>query len=276
MRKISDNKQIQKMEIDILNFVTELCEKNQLTYYLAGGTLLGAIRHNGFIPWDNDVDIAMPRADYKKLCALFDNIKNSRYKIYKIEKNNDCYIPFFKIVDSYTRLYEKTRGIYSDNMGLFIDVFPIDGIENNEMKSIKKLRRIIKWTYRVTNCNTFPDELSTKKKMIRVVWYIIFCKILNREKIFEYLNKKMEEIPFGSTEYVVSTFGARMEKEIIEYSAFAQIIQVEFEGRMYNAPIGYDKYLTQMYGDYMKLPPESERVAPHDIDVYIKEAEDKY
>lgn len=274
MKKINENRQIQKIEIDILNFVVELCEKNNLTYYLAGGTLLGAIRHKGFIPWDNDVDIAMPRPDYNKLCYLFENdIINNRYRMYKLKGNNDCYFPFIKIIDSYTSLREKERGISSESMGVFIDIFPIDGIENNKIVSQKKLKKVRRWVYRVTNCTTFPDNLTIDKKIIRVICFLVFCKVLNREKMFNYLNKIMEKCPFGSTEYVVSTFGARIEKEIIEYSAFSKTVQVEFEDGMYNAPIGYDKYLTQMYGDYMKLPPESQRIVPHDIEVYIKESD---
>ena len=135
--------------------------------------------------------------------------------------------------------------------------------------------KIRDWSYRIANATLYIENLSLWRRLIKKVWQVLIVDVLKREKYFNILVKLLKKFPYGSTEYIVSTYGLRAEKEIIEYSAFAKTIQVEFEGKMYNAPVGYDKYLTQMYGDYMKLPPESERLVPHDIEVYIKEGDDK-
>lgn len=271
MRKITDIETLQKIEIEILDYVVCICKQNGLMYFLAGGTLLGAIRHKGFIPWDNDIDIAMPRNDYEKLCEILREMSGIEYQLIELRDDNMYYCPFVKVVNDRTILKENAGGESIMPLGVYIDIFPIDGIENNDKKSVKRYLKIRDWSYRIANATLYIENLSFWRRLIKKVWQVLIVDVLKREKYFNILVKLLKKFPYGSTEYIVSTYGLRAEKEIIEYSAFAQTINVEFEGKMYNAPVGYDKYLTQMYGDYMKLPPESERVAPHDIVVYLKE-----
>lgn len=271
MKKIIDLEKIQKIEIEILDYVACICKQYRLMYFLVGGTLLGAIRHKGFIPWDNDIDIAMPRNDYETLCEILRKSHDIKYKLIELRDDNTYYCPFVKVVNDKTILKENIGGNSIMPLGVYIDIFPIDGIENNDKKSVKRYLKIRDWSYRIANATLYIENLSFWRRLIKKIWQLLIVDVLKREKYFNKLVKLMKKYPYGSTEYIVSTYGLRAEKEVIEYSVFAQTIQVEFEGKMYNAPVGYDKYLTQMYGDYMKLPPESERVAPHDIVVYLKE-----
>lgn len=271
MKKITDIKSLQKIEIKILDYVVDLCKQYRLTYFLVGGTLLGAIRHKGFIPWDNDIDIAMPRNDYEKLCEILRKKSGTKYSLIELREDNMYYCPFVKVVNDKTILKETVGGDSIMPLGVYIDIFPIDGIKNNDKKSVKRYLKIRNWCYRIAKATLYIENLSLWRKIVKKIWHFLIVDVLKREKYFNRLVKLMKKYPYGSTEYIVSTYGLRAEKEVIEYSAFAQTINVEFEGKMYNAPVGYDKYLTQMYGDYMKLPPESERVAPHDIVVYLKE-----
>lgn len=271
MKKIENLKEIQNIQADILEYTVSICKQNNLKYFLAGGTLLGAIRHHGFIPWDNDIDISMPRNDYEKLCDILKNAYEVRYSMIKLSDDNDYCCPFIKIIDTHTLLKELAYGKEIMSLGIGIDIFPIDGIKNKKAFSVKKFVELRKIAYRIARCKWIPNNISAKKRLVKRICYFIIANTFGREKTLKVIDHILKKYPYGSTEYIVSTYGLRAEKEIIEYSAFAQTINVEFEGKMYNAPVGYDKYLTQMYGDYMKLPPESERVAPHDIVVYLKE-----
>lgn len=268
MKKIENIKEIQNVELDILDYVTEICRENGLRYFLAGGTLLGAVRHKGFIPWDNDVDISMPRPDYIKLIDIMEKQSNERYRILRARDDNDYYYPFAKVVDTKTKLIELTRSNSVSNLGLFIDIFPIDTVPTDFDVAEERLRYVNKWGIKIAGSVASAKDLSIFRKITHFIWYALF-KVLGRERCFERVEGKLSYNQFGSTGYIASTYGLRGKKEIIEYQAFASTVELLFEGKKYNCPVGYDKYLKQMYGDYMKLPPEKDRIAPHDVDVYI-------
>ena len=268
MRKTDNLKEIQGLELSILDYITDICKENDLRYFLAGGTLLGAVRHNGFIPWDNDVDISMPRPDYNRLIAIMEKQPVGRYQILSPKNKNDYYYPFAKVVDTKTKLVELTRSNSVSNMGLFIDIFPIDTVPADHNIAVERLRYVNKWGIKIAGSVASDKDLPAFRKVTHFIWYWLF-KGLGREQCLEKVEAKLAYDQFGSTGYIASTYGLREEKEIIEYEAFASAVELPFEGKTYSCPIGYDKYLRQMYGDYMKLPPEKDRVAPHDVEVYI-------
>lgn len=268
MRKVNNLKEIQDLELEILDYVTKVCDENGLRYFLAGGTLLGAVRHNGFIPWDNDVDISMPRPDYNRLIEVMEKQPIGRYRILRPQNKNDYYYPFAKVVDTKTKLVELTRSNSVSNMGLYIDIFPIDTVPSDRNTAVERLHYVNKWGIKIAGSVASAKDLSVFRKITHFIWYGLF-RILGRERCIEKIESKLAYDQFGSTGYIASTYGLREEKEIIEYSAFSSTVKLPFEGKEYECPAGYDRYLKQMYGDYMKLPPEKDRIAPHDVEVYI-------
>lgn len=268
MNKIENLKEIQHLELDILDYVAQVCRENGLRYFLAGGTLLGAVRHKGFIPWDNDVDISMPRPDYIKLIEIMEKQPTGRYRILRVKNGNDYYYPFAKVVDTKTKLIELTRSNSISNVGLYVDIFPIDTVPADFDTAVERLRYVNKWGIKIAGSVASAKGLPMFRKMTHFIWYLLF-KVLGRERCLERVEGKLVYDQFGSTGYIASTYGLREEKEIIEYGAFAGTVELPFEDKKYSCPVGYDQYLRQMYGDYMKLPPERDRIAPHDVDVYI-------
>ena len=198
------------------------------------------------------------------------NNPDKRYKLFEIRNDNDYYYTFIKIVDTMTFVNELTKQSKIKGMGLFVDIFPIDGICEEREDALKRLSYVNKWSDKIAVSVISSKGRSFYRRCTHAFWYILF-QILGREKCNECVNNTMRKTPFGTTNYVVSTYGLRKEKEIIDYECFASTVDVEFEGKKYPAPVGYDKYLTQMYGDYMKLPPVEERIEPHDVEVYLKE-----
>lgn len=274
MKTIDSLEEVQKIEFDILVYIDNYCKKNNLRYFLAGGTLLGAVRHKSFIPWDDDLDIAMPRPDYDKLLENFNSYAVAEELPYCIKfiRNDDNYcFPFAKIQDSRTVINERNRPKFNcSNMGIYVDIFPIDGFPSNESGSVKKLVSVQKKCFRMGLSFSSYINLNFYEKL-KLTFYKIMFSFRNREKLIENEQDKLRKYDFDKSPYVVSTFGMKGEKEIIEQKYFSKAIKMKFVDREFMVPIGYDEYLTQMYGDYMKLPPEEQRISPHDIEAYWRD-----
>ena len=138
MREICNLSEIKKIELDILRAFRSFCEKNSLRYFLAYGTLLGAVRHGGFIPWDDDIDVAMPRTDYERFLKEF---RDERYEVYDLSKKGYFY-PFAKLCDTTTVLIEEMS--VKNSIGVYIDIFPMDGIADNDQSQHSKAKRLMK------------------------------------------------------------------------------------------------------------------------------------
>ena len=274
MNEIKDLNELWSILTDILLDIDGVCKENKLRYFLAGGTLLGAIRHKGFIPWDNDVDISMPREDYKKLIQVYENMPSSRrFGIIKMQKGSNYSCPFIKIIDKRTVLIDKARKTKTENSGVYVDVFPIDGFGDDYEEAKRLLLRYysLGWNYALSKTKWTEYLLSNLRYEIRHVINKARFSLKGIDSLFDQLSDELSKMSFDSSKYVASTFGLRKEKEIILQSCFADSIDVPFEGHSFKAPVGYDQYLRQMYGDYMKLPPVENRVPNHDIVAYWKD-----
>lgn len=266
--KFLNSAEIKKIELDLLLKFDEICKENNLTYWLCGGTLLGAIRHKGFIPWDDDIDVLMPRNDFDKLLELEEKQdKNNVEQIVSWKSGKSIY-PFFKLINTNTVVKER---YLSDKYttGIWIDIFPTDGMPDDDKLIARKFKQIKFWK---TILLTAYSELGTGAS-----WYAILakrilvpiCQRLNTKKICDKINAISSEFPIDTSPYVGGFLWGYGPQEKMPKD-FLETVYVEFEGHSFPAPKRWDYYLTQLYGDYMQLPPENKRIF-HGFQAWYKE-----
>lgn len=265
MKKLS-LREIQLEELTILKEFDAFCGTHKLHYSLAGGTLLGAVRHKGFIPWDDDIDVCMPRPDYEKFLSLASNFGANNSSL-KVEGCLTCPLhcaPFVKIVNTKISIYANH---FRKKSFLWIDVFPVDGIPSHKSNWI-----FIKMEFfrRLLLVYAFKPS-STKsiyKRCIKAFFIFIFPQFkLYLCKLMTMLAKKYE---FGKYENVaVITWGLHGTNEIIPYKTFNKTVKMTFEDMVFPCMGCWEEYLTGLYGDYMQLPPENQR-SSHLMDTVVE------
>lgn len=261
MRKLTVNEQ-REIQLKVLQDVANYCEQNNLRYFLAYGTLIGAVRHNGFIPWDDDIDIAMPRPDYDLFIKSF-NHEYDYTKVLEMSISKKYGIPFAKAYDNRTWIDE--LHYKPEEYGVFVDIFPIDGIKGT--LQFKKMDRFNKLLH-IKKANFTRRSLF---KIIRNYFGKIILLPFSVHDILKRMDKIARQYPFGTTPkagLISVPYGIR---EIVDTSVFEQTTYHEFEGLQFRIPIGYDVWLKSLYGDYMQLPPEEKRVPHHVLDAYWKD-----
>lgn len=257
--------EMQEKLLDILKWFNELCEKENLVYFAQGGTALGAVRHNGFIPWDDDIDVGMPRKYYTRLYELSKEL-NKVTKDYYIEfpEAKDFVYPYCKIYDKRTTLIENTRN--KVERGIYIDVFPIDGIGNTIEESIKNFREVDKY---INMLCTRVCALRSRRKWYKNIGIVLsrFIPdfILNHTKIIKKIEQLSIRFDYDECEYVANICGNWHEKEIMKKDWVKNPVLCEFETTQIYIPENCDAYLSKMYGDYMKLPPKEKQCTHHDF-----------
>lgn len=255
---------LRKVETDILKEVIRVCDIIGVNYYVMYGTLLGAVRHKGFIPWDDDIDIGFLRADYETFIREAPKYLPEYYFVQTNESDPDCPYNFGKVRDSRTTFIESSIKDFKVNHGAFIDLFPIDFYPEERLeKIIFELKKKIYLT-RIRCDYTLPEELAKNIKggyrnVARKAIKILFRSRKKAVKKLDSLYKSCR-----SSSMVISHNGAwGNEREILPYEWYGEGIKIVFEDIKVNAPCEYDKWLKHMYGDYMQLPPEEKRKAHH-------------
>ena len=271
MKNITQTEQ-KEILFEMLKYVDEICKKNNIKYFLSGGTLIGAIRHKGFIPWDDDIDICVPYNDYRKLITILK--QDNKYNVHNLYDDEDYYYFFTKLTDKRTILIEDNYNRIKD-MGVFLDIFPFfhlpDSIEEYK-KLYKKIKKLEKQYFRFYGYEKYYYNKSKIKSIIKAI--IFFPQFLlkrkykkNRQILLDLIEKNdIVQSNYIGNSIPPNSYILRFTKEI-----FAEMVDAEFEGIKVCVPAGYKEYLTQIYGDYMQLPPENQRVTQHHFKAYWKE-----
>jgi len=273
-------KKMKALETDMLRAFLAVCEKLNLRYYLVGGTLLGAVRHRGFIPWDDDIDVAMPREDYDVFLREGQKYLPEYYFLQHLGSDSAYCMNFAKIRDSRTTFVEYSVRKYPMNHGVFIDVFPLDNYPGTEkeQKTMDYYQKIFKYRIRAAVEVPAPARHSPLVELgLNTLAALTCLPFANLRRALEAREMRQRSVPPG--ELWANYCGAWGKKEIMPVQWFGQGAKLHFEGLEVTGPERYHEYLTQMYGDYMQLPPVEKRVGHHyaefiDLDmpceVYLK------
>lgn len=248
--------ELQKNLLEMMKLFHDTCEKNHLTYYILGGTCLGAIRHKGFIPWDDDMDVGMPRKDYDRFCQMAMNILPSHLEIVYYKNNKKSPFHYIKLIHRNTTLIERSYTNYIE--GLYIDVFPLDGMDQYNIGG--KIRAKIIWICKalmIYSCTTLPKK-ELYKKVIKLV-----AKVIPLSFIHFIVEKLMTINKREKTKLLCNFFGAWEPREIISSSIFGHPTLYSFEDAYFYGPEHAEQYLTSLYGNFMQLPPEKDRICRH-------------
>lgn len=261
MPKAINIDELKAIQLEILQSIHDFCQENNLRYFLAFGTLLGAVRHKGFIPWDDDIDIMMPRKDYESFVKSY---KHSYYKVYDYRLNEEYVHPYAKVADTRTLLAEKAN---MKDIGINVDIFPLDGLADTKEASIDFLKSLvpIKNKFRMKILKPSPKNVWWKRIAIHLSKILVIntsLKSLSKE-----INQHIIDNPHKDAAFLGTPAGTDPHaiNNIYERELFDSYISLPFEGRYFMAPAGYDKILRNYYGDYMQLPPVEKRTSPHTL-----------
>ena len=265
-QEVTDIREIQQMELGIMEYIHEVCQKIGVKYFLAYGSLIGAVRHKGFIPWDDDMDICMLREDYEKLQDYLIANPDERYEVMSYKNNLNYVYPFMKVQDNQTYLLEEDVRIDS-NMGIYVDIFPVDGYEDDSVFKDKMTRLIKK---RQLSCYTFKGITNTKSilnSLIRYISVIIFY-FTNTNKYIRGIDELAQSRKVDDYELVDYLIYKDMNKPVWKREWLKQTITGVFEGKEFMIPKNYHEILTSDYGDYTQLPPVELRFSHHDFQLW--------
>ena len=257
-KKSETVEKMQTIVYEILCEIDSFCRQNDIKYFLSGGTCLGAVRHHGFIPWDDDGDVMMPRKDYEKFISTFGTSTTSRFKILTLDNDKTCNLPYARVWDPNSRIIHKT--VYTPSIGVNVDVFPIDGVSNNPVR-----RKLFYWKLKVLD-NICSE--ATRKEYLPQHRFVALRKIVGRiAKLFgahtfaSMMNSLAKHFDYETSDLVACSLPVHYgERETIEKKYMSKQVYMDFEKSKFAIPSGYDQYLRNLYGDdYMRIPDASKR-----------------
>lgn len=262
-KKIKD---LQLVCLEIFKEIKEICDNHNIEYFMIGGTLLGAVRHKGFIPWDDDLDIGLKREDYNKFLEIAAKKLSDKYFLQTFDTDPNYPLAFAKVRKNNTFLEETHYENIDMHKGIFVDVFPLDKMPNNKFfRKLFLLRLSI--LYRFSLIANLNIQLNTNKK------YEVILKIIRvpfklfripSKRYLEKFNKRIQKYNKSKkSNFIACATNIQNEKIVYDKSWYDKTKKGEFENIEVSIPIETDKSLRKSYGDYMQLPPESERVPHH-------------
>ena len=270
MKEVTEE-ELREIQLGILKDIDSFCKERKIQYFLYAGSLIGAIRHKGFIPWDDDIDICMKRKDYEFFFKHFDSAGFSYRKSICLENNKEYYLAAGKVVDTRTVVIEAVEN--PCELGVFVDIFPMDNIPADFDQLVKLNRKIS--PYRIMlmlkNNRVLPSRVWYRNAVYRLAHLLL--KPVKRGYLLNKISSIAQTYVDDDTcnklaDISVFTYGF---KEVHYKNEFEETVEMPFEGSMFSVPAGYDSILKRMYGDYMKLPPAEKQVTHHVNSVFWKE-----
>ena len=262
-------KLVQERELGILREILKVINKYHLRYYMLGGTLLGAVRHQGFIPWDDDIDIGMPRPDYEKFIKVIESELHDPFDVHSLQSGL-CEFSYYyaRIVDKSLKVLRQ-KAMKDVVLPVWVDVFPLDGVPENdkELRSwLKKARRLHK-EYRISQFEYYYYTTNVWKEKhgeIKTIFRAFLGKtglyhMLDTHKVWKKLDRQLKKYDYDQASRIINFCGYWGIKEMFPKTVYGEGALYPFEDLMLMGPADYDFVLTQMYGDYMTPPEESKR-----------------
>lgn len=255
---------LHEVDLAIVKEVIKICERHGLIYYMLGGTMLGAIRHKGFIPWDDDIDLGMPRKDYEKFLAVAPQELSETLKVinYKTDSNYHYYIT--RIQDTESKVMETRYEKNGEYTHVSIDIFPLDGTPNNKL--LRKLYCFRLMAHRAMMSLHYKDGIDPDRKRSTMEHLMLaILKLLPTDKIFDAYNQKemcdkiLRKFDMKNSLYTGNMMGAYRTRELVPTDWYGRDAFYQFEDIKLRGLAEYDKYLSHLYGNYMQMPPEDSR-----------------
>lgn len=269
MKKMTSD-ELKEVQYNILLYVKYICEKYAINYFIGYGTLLGAVRHGGFIPWDDDIDVILLREDYNKLVKVMANEEHEYYRFCNMENGERCHGPYAIMEDIRTAVFHERfdQRLLADE-GVSIDIFPFDDMPEDPgaMKQIIRHQKIWKAFNNLRITVRFPEKDGDVKKIAKRIGKIL-ARVIGTERIFKNI-KKISEVPYpGSGKMVGDLMCDPDLRNCFRKEIFFESVDIMFEKDNFKAPKNYKEFLTHCYGDYMKLPPVEQRQPCHDYEYF--------
>lgn len=263
---MSDLARLHTIQLEIMDEIHRICEQNKINYSLIAGSLLGAIRHEGFIPWDDDLDVGMKRDQYEKFLSALEYDLNDNYYIMSLEDHNQYGVPFIKVMKKNTAIKEGNLPDDFKNYGIFIDVFPFDNVPKNKIRK----------TYHDVVTEILKKLLLAQSgynlklgKVNHLIYQVLkpLSKLFSRNFLIQHLERNIQRYNDRNSNYLTNIGGSYgYTQETIKKEWFNRLVKYKFENRQYWGFKDYDAYLTGLYGDYLQLPDENDRYDRHDYD----------
>lgn len=268
-----DFEEVQARLFELLLQFDTFCSEKEIRYYLASGTLLGAVRHQGFIPWDDDVDVVVPRPDYDRLLQFREISDECALAVHG--RDSDYYHPYAycNVVDRKTHLVEHNARRQTGN-GLFIDVFPLDGMPDDFDLGLRRGNEMIRWSRLASYINQQPPKLHSSK-MIAKRFIMTLVHLLPSEILLNKVDSLGHRYPFKDDGYCAQwVCSDRIERVLAPVSDWCGTeTRLPFNGVMLPVPNGYDHILKICFGDYMQLPPVEDRAGHHGVEAFWVKSE---
>lgn len=265
--------EVKRLQLNILDVIDKFCSEFGIRYSMAYGTLLGAVRHKGYIPWDDDIDLIMPRPDYERFIHSFNGYSDDYY-VLAPELNWDYYAPYANVCDKRTLLIEGISTHRGIEVGAKIDVFPVDGVPSDYREYLNEVTRMKFYSRALNHKRGSLRKIFTTSFGVylrRLFFRIITC-LMSYSDIQKKIHRLATSLSFEKKEYADVMVFNKYFPSRCKSSVFKETKRIQFEDREYEAILAYDEFLHTVYGDYMKLPPEDSRVNHHNFKVFWKDS----